>query len=82
MQVSLGSLSAICSLESYNDGAVRNMLRVPHKQAVVKIYKKKRSITMAIYFQSRSSWMKKETETGKCYEKYKRKFCPHVRRVN
>jgi hypothetical protein len=42
--------------ESYSDGAYRNILSVPHTQAVVKIYKNKRSITMAIYFQSRASW--------------------------
>lgn len=43
------------SLGSYSDGAYRKILRVPHTQAVVKIYKNRRSITIATYFQSRSS---------------------------
>jgi hypothetical protein len=42
-------------LESYSDGAYKNMLSVPQAQAVVNIYKNRRSITMAIYFQSRAS---------------------------
>lgn len=43
------------SLGSYSDGAYRKILRVPHTQAVVKIYKNRRSITIATYFQSLSS---------------------------
>lgn len=39
---------------SYKEGAYKRIPTVPQIQAIVKMYKKRRSITMAMNFQSRS----------------------------